>query len=204
MGAGPGGRKSFGQHHMQSTFRQKSSSVRIQRGVTITEAMLAIGISALMIASVLGVYKVTRADVGVDELAGSTVKLVADIQSVFGATGGYAPVNAANISGAGLVPPGWRYDGANLKDNRGNTVVVTSAAGSFALVFGELAASDCSKAAVRLEGIATSIRVGTTADSAAGVISGGSVFKDTTGAISGANLATGCGQDSRKIAVQAR
>ena len=179
-------------------------SARRQLGLTITEAMLTLGISAMVSTAAYAVYKVARADVGADDLANSTVRLVSDVQSVFGTTGGYTPVTAANINAAGLVPPGWRYDGTSLVDNRGNTVAITGAASSFSLVFSNLTSSDCAKAASRMEGSATSIRVGTSADGAAGVISGGAVFKDASGVVSGANLATGCGQATPKIAVQAR
>lgn len=186
---------------------QRHSTVplrRRQRGLTITEAILTLGIASAVATGAYGIYKVARADVTADDLARGTVRMLADTQNIFGTNGGYAVVTPANINSTGLVPPGWRWDGANVLDNRGSIVTINGAAGSFAFVFTDLSASDCAKAATKMESMATSIRVGATAAAAAGVISGGSVYKAADGTISAANLATGCGQANRKIAVQAQ
>lgn len=183
---------------------QTLSLRRKQLGLTITEALLTLGIASAVATGAYGVYKTARADVDVDELASSTVKLVSDVQNIFGTTGGYASVTAPNVSTAGLVPAGWRYTGGNLIDNRGNVVTLTAGAGSFALTFTNLTASDCTKAAAKLEGISVAINVGSAATSAAGVVSGGSAFKTTAGVVNNANLVAGCGQDGRRIALQVR
>lgn len=186
---------------------KRSSSLPLRRkqlGLTLTEALLTLAIGAAAATVAYGYYKNARADVGVDDLATSTVRLVTDVQGIFGTTGGYASLTVANINTAGLVPASWRFDGTNLIDNRGNTVVVTAAAGSFALTFDNLSAAECTKAAAKLEGVATALNVGTSATSAAGVVSGGSAFKTVAGVVSNSNLVTGCGQASRKLAVQAR
>lgn len=173
-------------------------------GVTLTEALLALAVSGALAAGVTGVYRTTMEGLSGDDLGNSTVRLIADLQGVFGANGGYSAVSATNINAAGLIPAGWRWDGTNLVDNRGNTLAVTSAAGGFALVFNSLTPRICTLAAIKMEGAAYSIRVGTDADAAAGVISGGVAYKDTSGVLNAANLATGCGQASRKLSVQIR
>lgn len=177
---------------------------RRQKGVTLTEAMLALAVSGALAAAVTGVYRTSMEGLAGDDLGNSTVRLIADLQGVFGANGGYTAVSATNISSAGLTPAGWRWDGTNLIDSRGNTVAVSSVAGGFALVFNSLTPKTCTLAAIKMEGAAYSIRVGTSADAAAGVISGGVAYKDTSGELSAANLAAGCGQANRKLSVQVR
>lgn len=177
---------------------------RAQQGVTLTEAMLAIAVGGALAAGVTGVYRTSMEGLSGDDLGNSAVRLIADVRGVFGANGGYAAVSSTNINAAGLIPSGWRWDGANLVDNRGNSVAVSSVAGSFALVFRDLTPKVCTLAAIKIEAASHSIRAGTSADATAGVISGGLAYKDTSNVLSASNLAIGCGQDNRMLAVQVR
>lgn len=162
--------------------------------------MLAVSSSVLVAA--YGAYKYARSDVGANNLAQGAVQLSAQTQSVFGTNGGYASVTSANINSAGLVPSGWRWDGTNILDGSGNTVTLSGAAGSFSIVLQNMSSSECAKAATQMEGASYSIRIGTSATAAAGVISGGNVYKSTAGVISAANLVTGCGEATRKVAIE--
>lgn len=184
-----------------------SPTTRIARrhsGLTLGEALLVLGVMSSVLVGAYGAYKYARSDVGANNLAQGAVQLAAQTQSVFGANGGYASVTAANLNSAGLVPAGWRWDGTNILDGGGNSVTLTAAAGSFAITLQNMTAAECAKAATQMEAAAYSIRVGTSATSAAGVISGGNVYKSTAGVISAGNLATGCGEATRKVAIEVR
>jgi len=179
-------------------------SVRRQYGLTLGEALLVLGVMSGVLVGAYASYKYARSDVGANALAQGAVQLAAQAQSVFGVNGGFASVTSANINSAGLVPAGWRWDGSNILDSAGNTVTLTAAAGSFSIVLQNMSASECTKAATQIEGASYSMRIGTAATAAAGVISGGNVYKSTAGVISAANLVAGCGEATRRVAIEVR
>lgn len=196
----------FARSPIRASVRARASRLQctLRRGMTMIEATLALAVLSAVMISAYGAYRMSRGDLGANDLGTGVVQLATNVQNVFGANGAYASATAANINTTGLVPSAWRYDGTNVVDNRGNSVAFTTSASSFTIVLQNMSASDCAKAATQMAGAAYSVRVGAAATAAAGVISGGSAYKDTAGTISGANLATGCGEASRKIAVEIR
>lgn len=175
-----------------------------QRGLTLGESLLVLGVAAALSVSAYGGYKFATSDVAAGDMGRGAVTLASQIKRTIGSTGSYASITAATIRDAGLIPSGWKHDGTDLRDNYGNVVTISGAAGSFSMVFQDLATADCSKIIPQVEGVAYKINVGTAATATTGVISGGNVYKAADGTLTGANLATGCAEATRKIAMEVR
>jgi|JI8StandDraft_2_1071088.scaffolds.fasta_scaffold02979_8 prepilin-type N-terminal cleavage/methylation domain-containing protein len=176
-------------------------SARRQAGLTLTESLLVLAVAGLIAVVAYGGYKVANSDVQANDLGRGAVTLAGQIKRV-NFSAGYASVSPATVKD--LVPAGWKYDGTNVKDNFGNTVGLSGSASSFAMVFSDMSATDCQKVVSQFEGVATKVHIGADAAGAAGVVSGGNVYKAANGTITAAALATGCGEDARKIAIEVR
>lgn len=188
----------------RSNLQLKNRLYRRQAGLTLVDSLLALAIAAMVSLVAFGGYRFATSDVNVEALGRGAVTLANQVKRIFGATGSYTAVTAANINANGLIPTGWKWDGAAVVDNYGNAVSITGGASSFSLIFSQLSAADCAKVVGQLEGIASKIHIGAAAAGAAGVVTGGSVYKTAAGVISGDALANGCGEAARLVAVEVR
>jgi len=175
-----------------------------QQGLTLGESLLVLGVSALIAVSAYGAFRFANSDVAANDMGRGAVTLASQIKRTLGAAGSYSSVTATSIKDAGLVPSGWKHDGTDLRDNYGNVVAINGATSSFALAFQDMSAADCAKVISQFEGVAYKLNVGTAAGAAAGVISGGSVYKAADGTLTGATIASGCAEAGRKIAMEVR
>lgn len=175
-----------------------------QHGLTLGESLLVLGVAALIAVSAYGAFRFANSDVAANDMGRGAVTLASQIKRTLGSSGSYASVSATSIKDAGLIPTGWKHDGTDLRDNYGNVVSINGSAGSFAMAFQDLSPSDCAKVISQFEGVAYKINVGTAAGAAAGVISGGSVYKAADGTLTGATISTGCAEATRKIAMEVR
>lgn len=171
-----------------------------QAGLTLIESLLVLGLLALILVGVFTASKSANSDVASIDLGRGAVTMATSIKRVNG-TIGYSAVAPAAVKD--LIPGGWKYDGTDVLDNNGNAVGLSGGAASFAMVFSNLSATDCQKVVSQLEGVSTKLNIGDTG-AAAGVVAGGSVYKDATGTITPASLSTGCAVDKRKIAIEVR
>lgn len=175
-----------------------------QKGLTLGESLLVLGVAALIAVSAYGAFRFANSDVAANDMGRGAVTLASQIKRTLGATGSYASVSASSIKDAGLVPAGWKHDGTDLRDNYGNIVTVNGSTASFSMTFQDMSAADCAKVISQFEGVAYKINVGAAAGGAAGVISGGSAYKAADGTLDGATISSGCAEASRKIAMEVR
>jgi len=183
-----------------------------QRGVTLTETLLVLGVAALLAAAAYRAYSMASSDARTSELSNSTVALVNKVKNVFGTDGNYTTLNttfAEKLENSGVLPPQFRRNNAEIRDIFGNPVTVTGGNGSFTVGFTNLERDTCSTLASSLASVAYAINVGdaTAANGALG--SGGEKYKDpATGLDSGALAsANGCGTaavGNRKLVAEIR
>lgn len=180
---------------------------RSQRGMTLIEVMIGLGIFGLILGAVL--YYQTRAENSqkANQQATDVAQIASKVKTYYGPSNSYAGLNAAAINNMALINPPMKYDGTNVIDAFGNTMTVTGATRTFALTIGgSTAALDkevCTSIASKLAANANVINVGAAAAAATGAVSGGNVYKANAAATpSATNLATGCAETSPVIAVQ--
>lgn len=173
---------------------------RKQKGLTLGESLLVLGVAALIAVGAYSAYKFANSDVAANDLGRGAVTLASQIKRINGSTG-YTAVNSTNVKD--LVPGGWKWDGTDVIDNYGNPVSVSGGAASFALVFSNLSPQDCQKVVSQFEGISYKLHIGG-ASAAAGVVSGGEVYKQPNGTLNPAALSAGCGATGAVIAMEVR
>jgi prepilin-type N-terminal cleavage/methylation domain-containing protein len=178
-----------------------------QRGFTLIEIIIAIGIIGSATALVL--YYQSRAETSqkANAIAGDVAMVASKIKQYFGASGTYTGLTAETLNQMNVMPKGFTFVDPNMIDPLGNAMSINGAAATFALTIGgatgPLDKEACASIASKLADNAQSIRVGA-ATAAAGVISGGSIYKAVGGTPDAALLGTGCNAANPVIAVQFR
>lgn len=177
-------------------------------GFTLIEIMIALAIMGGALGLILAYQNKAEASQKANRTVEDVSLLASKIKTMYGPMNSYATVTATSLNDMGLTPGGMSFATPNIVDAYGNTVSITGAAASFAITIGgatgPLDKEICSSIATNLSTQATAINVGGAATAAAGAVSGGSAYKTTAGALSVANLATGCATASPVIALQFR
>ena len=178
-----------------------------QRGMTLIEVMIGLGIFGLILGAVL--YYQTRAENSqrANQQATDLAQIASKVKTYYGPSNSYSALSAASINNMALINAPMKYDGTNVIDAFGNAMTITGATRTFAItVGGSTAALDkevCTSIATKLAANALVINVGSAAAAATGAVSGGSVYKASASATpNAANLATGCAEASPIIAAQ--
>ncbi|MCK6421776.1 MAG: hypothetical protein L6Q73_12855 [Aquabacterium sp.] len=174
---------------------------RTQAGMNLAESLLVLGVAALVTAGSYGAYNFAVSDVTVESQARAIVTLIAQIRRVNGQHD-YTGVTPAGVQA--IVPPGWQWDGTDVRDSYRNPVGISGSAVSFALLVDQMSSRDCQKLLPMVAGMAYRIHVGPAAAAAGGAVSGGDVFKAADGSLTGSAIANGCTPAGRKIAVEVR
>jgi prepilin-type N-terminal cleavage/methylation domain-containing protein len=180
-----------------------------QRGVTLTETLLVLGLAALLAAVAYRAFGTARADARLQDLSSGTIALVNKVSLVFGGSADYSALTPENLVKAGALPSQFRHEVLNgqtvLRDLFGNEFVVNGAQGSWSFHFTNLTREACTTLAPQLAALAYAIRAGTEAEAANGVVGNRGVeVKAAGGTVNTANLLTGCSEDNRKLAVEIR
>lgn len=178
-----------------------------QRGVGIIEVIIYLGIAGAILAGVLYYQSRGEANAGASRAASDLALMAGKIKEYYKPSNSFADVSPANVNQLALVAAPMKWDGTNVIDPFGNPMKMNGSVSSFAITVGGAAQpldrEVCNSIAVKLASNAQSVRIGTTADAASGVISGGSVYKANAGSTPDAvALGTGCTQTSAVIAAQ--
>lgn len=183
---------------------KKADDKRKQRGIGLLEIIIAVGIIGGIAAYV--VYNQTRAEAGVNALQVSqgTTSMVTGIKKLLGPSKNFGALTPGWLNSNGLVIEPYRFDGTNVKDPYGNTVVFSGATTTFALSIGgaqQLPNEVCSTFASTLGTNAQAIHIGSAAAVTAGAAGGGTAYK-TAGnpALNGAALSE-CGTTGTVVAM---
>lgn len=185
---------------------KKINSTRKSLGFALQELLLAVAVVAVLGIIGAGVYKSMRSNINAEDMGSKTVELVTEIQKNWRSAGDYTTLTPDGINKLSLIKPPIRFDGTNLVDAWGNVINLSGARGTFALTIGgataPIAKEDCAAIANKMD-IASIVRVGSSATAAAGVVSGGNLFKNGV-TVDQTALLTGCNEASTVIAVQFR
>ena len=185
----------------------KCNSNKRQRGFALLELVLAVAVVGVLAAIGTGVYSVMNSGIKADDQANKTITMVSAIQKNWRNSGGFASVTGAELNKLSLIAAPLRFETPNVVDAFGNTMIINGGASSFAITTGgassSISAEDCATIANKLSSVAHTIRVGDDATAAAGVVTGGHLFKSGT-TFTQANLGAGCEETGTIIAAQFR
>lgn len=182
---------------------------RRQLGVGMLDAGLYVVLGVLVAAGLVAAYQKNKSSVSSGDFGEKVTLMASDIQKNWNTAGSYASVSPAEVNKLQAIRPPMRYDegSTTLTDAWGNSMTLNGGATSFALTIGgstsPIAKDECADVVSRLASVATSVRIGSDAAAAAGVISGGSVYKNGA-TITQAGLTDGCNATNPIIAVQYR
>lgn len=180
---------------------------QVQKGFALLELVLAVAIIGVLAAIGTGIYSSLNSGITADDQANKTIAMASAIQKNWRNSGSFTTLTGAELNKLALVVPPLRFATPDVQDAWGNTMTINGGASSFAITTGGTTAAiskeDCAAIANKLASIAHSIRIGAAATAAAGVISGGELFK-TGGTITQTALGTGCNEDDTVIAAQFR
>lgn len=85
-----------------------------QRGVTITEAMLVLGVASAMVATAYVGYKKTSDDSMSQQFVSDSMRMMSDISMKWGAQSDYLTATSANVVALGLVPSSFSVTGTTI------------------------------------------------------------------------------------------
>lgn len=180
---------------------------RRQLGVGMLDAGLYVVLGVLVAAGLVAAYQKNKSSISAGDLGEKITLMASDIQKNWNTAGSYATVSPAEVNKLQAIRPPMRYNGTTLTDAWGNTMTLNGGATSFALTIGgsasPIAKDECADVVSRVASVATSVRIGADAAAAAGVISGGAVYKNGA-TITQAGLTDGCNASNPIIAVQYR
>lgn len=95
-----------------------------QKGSTLTETILAIGVGAFLAALAYGGYKMATGQVSAGSQSRSTITLIGGIKRIFGMGTDYSTVNTANVINSQLVPNDFKVNGtSDIYNAWGGTIV---------------------------------------------------------------------------------
>ena len=184
-----------------------TTNLNRQRGVSMIEVAVWSVVLGIVTATVLGYFGGVKGGYSAGAMGEKVILLVSEIQKNWARANDYSTVTAEEVNKLSLIKSPMRYDSSQLYDGAGNTMDLNGSRISFALTIGgssfPLNKDDCATIVSRVETTAVAVRVGTSAAAAAGVISGGNLYK-SGGDITQLGLTTGCSEPNPKIAAQFR
>lgn len=152
-----------------------------QRGSALTEALLYMGVVALLVGTAYGAYRVVNSDIAIDKEIKATTGLISKVRQVYGPAGDYTGATAANIILGGLVPPDFAAQSATvIVDSFKYPIDFTTATTSLTMKFNSLTPEACSAFGAGVQGLSFTLMAGT------------QTVKDATTVYSPAALAAGC------------
>lgn len=178
-----------------------------QKGFTLIEIMIAMGIIGAAVAVVLYYQSKAESASKVTDTTTAVTTMISKIKTIYGSSG-YTTLSATAVNGMSIITQPLKWDGTSaVLDSWGNAMSLNGSASSFALTLGgatsAITKDECVTLATNLANSAKLVSVGAVT-AASGAISGGKAYKDATGALSIANLAdpAGCGATSPVVGLQ--
>ena len=171
----------------------KVSNMKRQKGFTITELMLVLGVAAVIIAAAFMGYKTLSSNNTDNQNMSATINLVVAVKNKWQGVGSYAAITSAGVNTAGLVSKPLTWDGTNINNAYNKTIVFVGVANNFVGQI-SLPPANCLEMVGALDGAAYRIDVDT-----AGVAPGATedavktVKSATTGTIDPVKSNTQCG-----------
>lgn len=89
--------------------------LRNQRGMTLTETLMVLAVSAMVSVLAYGGYRAASGDVETNSMITSTTQLVSNVKKLWGPVSVYDGLDNANVIKAGLVPQDFKVDTTNNK-----------------------------------------------------------------------------------------
>lgn len=165
---------------------------RRQRGFTITELMLVLGVGAVIIAGAFTGYKVVSESNDDQQNMSATTNLLASVKNKWSGIGSYTGVSDSAVNAAGLVVKPLTWDGTNIKNVYSHNIVFSTQAANFA---GQISVptNKCIDTIGALDGIAYRIDVHTAGVAANAVESATQTVKAAGGSIDATKATTQCG-----------
>jgi prepilin-type N-terminal cleavage/methylation domain-containing protein len=183
-----------------------------EQGFSLIELIIVLAIIAASVALILERQSKAQESNKSNDTVQAVSYMVSKIKTFYASSGSYTGLSASVINGMSLLNQPLKWDGTNILDAWNNPLVLSGnpSAGvpSFALSIGgsvnALSKETCSALATALAAGADLVNVGasTEVQVASGVVSGGSVYKGSTGALNVSNVATGCSSSSPVIGLQ--
>lgn len=186
----------------------RSALAKKNKGIGLIEIIIAIAIIGGIIGVVI--FNQTRANNSQNAVktASDLVLMAGKIKQFYGQSNSYVALSPASLSQMALIAAPMKYDGTNMVDPFGNNMTVNGGIASFGFTLGGAASpldkEVCAEMAAILAGGASAVRIGADAAIAAGVISGGVLYKTGGTPPDTAALATGCNATAPIIAFQFR
>lgn len=170
----------------------KPAAYRNQRGFTITELMLVLGVGAVILAGAFIGYKTVSGNNDDQQNMSAQTNLLAATKNKWSGIGSYASVTAAAVNSAGLVNKPLSWDGTNINNVYSMSIGFGGQAGNFV---GQVAVppEKCIETVGSLDGIAYRIDVHTAAVAANAAENATQTVKVAGGTIDPAKVATQCG-----------
>jgi hypothetical protein len=180
---------------------------RRARGFVLTELLLGLAVVAVVVLIGAGVYNNLRGGISADDQGNKMIAMAAAIQNNWRNAGTYTTLSGAELNKLALINAPMKFVTPDVADAWGNPMIINGGAASFVMSVGgadsPINKDACASIANRLASIAQSIRIGASATGAAGVATGGAVFKQGE-TITQASLGTGCSEASTVIVAQFR
>lgn len=164
---------------------------RRQRGFTITELMLVLGVGSLMIAGAFVGYKVLTDNQSSQENMTSTSNLTAAVKTKWQGIGSYAAVTTAAVGDAGLVSKPLSFDGTNITNVYGNNVDFVGAAANYVAQI-SVPTKYCTDTIGSIDGIAYRIDVDTAASAPGDAVDAAATVKAPGATINATKTDTQC------------
>ncbi|CAN7741750.1 hypothetical protein LJR118_006642 [Acidovorax sp. LjRoot118] len=181
--------------------------IRSSKGFVLTELVLGLAVVAAVVAIGVGAYTVIRGGISADDQGNKMISMAASIQNNWRNAGSYATLTGEELNKLALITAPMKFVTPDVTDGWGNTMTINGGPASFVMSVGGATApinkDACASIANRLSSVAQTIRIGTSATGAAGVATGGNVFKQGE-TYTQASLGTGCNEPSTVIVAQFR
>jgi prepilin-type N-terminal cleavage/methylation domain-containing protein len=185
---------------------------RLELGFSLIELIIVLAIIAASVALILDRQSKAQESNKSNDTVQAVSYMVSKIKTFYASSGSYTGLSAAVINGMSLLNQPLKWDGSAILDAWNNPLGVSGNAASgtpsFALTIGgsvnALSKETCSALATALASGADVVNVGSSTEvqMSAGVVSGGSVYKSSSGALTVGNVATGCSSTNPVIGLQ--
>lgn len=170
----------------------KLAAYRKQRGFTITELMLVLGVGAVILAGAFIGYKTVSGNNDDQQNMSGQTNLLAATKNKWSGIGSYTSVTAAAVNSAGLVTKPLSWDGTNIKNVYSMNIGFGGQASNFVGQV-EVPPEKCLETVGSLDGIAYRIDVHTAAIAANAAENATQTVKPAGGSIDPTKAATQCG-----------
>lgn len=192
-----------------------SRLIKNQKGFTVIEALIVIGLALAGLALVLSNSTKAGNKSNIKDAVTTASNMVTVVHDNLASSGSFNALTAAVVNGLAVVDAPYTFDGTNIRDPYGNVVTFVgnaAAAGtapSFVKTFGgatnPISSADCSTFAKGMVSKADIVRIGAAASMTTtnGLAGGGSVYKANAGATPDITaLTTGCAATNPMIVMQ--